>query len=381
PAARQLHVSRTQILSDLWLLATAPLNGGFAMTPWSNWGTWSSFVANTVKAAASGGWLPDYWDIWNEPNGTCCPTFSPADQRTITIPKWLETYAIAWRAIKSVDPAAKIVGPSLSALQWAPGSPQEFDINTFLFYSAAQGLHWDALSWHESTVAPSPGDMMPFITNIDRHLTMARAVMAKYPGLVSNNTIFINEYGGHPQHVLAGWEVGYFRAFEDGGVAQANRACWGPVECANGLDGLVDASGHVDAAWWAGELYGQMGGLPRMSVASTSTWQFDGLATHDDPSATVRVLLGRHWSCNRGVNALCKDPYDVAAASAAITIVWPYGTAPVNIVTSRLPAGTTGLAAPLPISSIVAQPVNGRLTVSVPSVNDGDAISIVAHPA
>ncbi|MBV8950613.1 MAG: hypothetical protein JOZ99_07045, partial [Actinobacteria bacterium] len=39
PAARGLHVSRTQMLSDLWLQATAPINGGYAMTPWSNWGT------------------------------------------------------------------------------------------------------------------------------------------------------------------------------------------------------------------------------------------------------------------------------------------------------------------------------------------------------
>ncbi len=379
--ARALHVSRTQVLSDLWLQATAPLNGGYAQTPWSNWASWSTFVWKTVKNAVQGGWSPDYWDIWNEPNGKCCPMFRPTDQGTVSVARWLQAYEIAWKAIRAADPSAKVVGPTLSALQWAPGSPDEFDLNTFLFYSAANGLHWDAVSWHESTVAPSPGDMMPFVTNIDRHLWMARAVMAHYPGIVTNNTIFINEYGGHAQHVLPGWEVGYFRALEDGGVAQGNRACWGSAECGTGLDGLADTTGHVSASWWAAELYEEMAFATRMNVVSTSSWQFDGLATRDDATATVRVLLGRHWSCNRTVNPLCPDRYDVPPASASITVAWPYGTAPVSVSMSRLPAGTGGLPSPVAVGSSTLPPVNGILTIFVPAVNDGDALSVVAHPA
>src|SRR5205823_547065 len=104
------------------------------------------------------GWAPDYWDVWNEPNGTCCPRFSPLDLATVSVDRWLETYIVAWQAIRSVDPHAQVIGPSLSALQWAPGSPQEFDLDTFLAYSAAHHVVWSAISWHENTAAPSPAD-------------------------------------------------------------------------------------------------------------------------------------------------------------------------------------------------------------------------------
>jgi hypothetical protein len=64
-----------------------------------------------------------------------------------------------------------------------------------------------------------------------------------------------------------------------------------------------------------------------------------------------------------------------------VTIDWPYGTAPVKVTTSRLPAGTAALVAPPVLSSVVARPSAGTLTVTVPSVADGDALSVVATPA
>ena len=114
PAVRGVHASRTQILSDLWNDTTAPGNGGDARTPWSNWSVWQTFVEQTVRNAERQGWAPDYWDVWNEPNGTCCPKFSPTDQQTITVARWLETYEVAWQAIKAVDKNARVIGPSLA---------------------------------------------------------------------------------------------------------------------------------------------------------------------------------------------------------------------------------------------------------------------------
>ena len=93
----------------------------------------------------------------------------------------------------------------------------------------------------------------------------------------------------------------------------------------------------------------------------------------------MRVLLGRHWSCNPAANGWCGRGFPVGAASLTVTIDWPYGTAPVQVTTSRLPAGTGALSSPPVLSSIVATPRAGKLTVSVPSVSDGDAISITAH--
>jgi hypothetical protein len=288
---------------------------------------------------------------------------------------------IAWQAIKAVDPGAQVIGPSLSALQWAPGSPHEFDLDTFLAYSAAHHVVWSAISWHENTTAPSPGDIASSVTNVDRHVAMARAVMARHPGTVTDNRIFINEYSPASTHLLAGWAVGYFRAFEADGVGQANLACWDASDCTTGLDGLLTPAGQPTAAWWAHRAYAQLAGQPQMSVSSNAGWQLDGLATRTDAQRTVRVLLGRHYSCNEPVNPWCTYDAHIAAASATITIAWPYGTAPVSITTSRLPAGDSALGSPIVIGRATVRPVNGRLTVRVATVADGDALSIVAHPA
>ncbi|MBV9951291.1 MAG: hypothetical protein JO291_05040 [Acidimicrobiia bacterium] len=380
-AARSLDVSRMQILSDLWNDATAPGNGGFALTPWSDWARWQNFVRATVRSSEQNGWAPDYWDVWNEPNGTCCPRFSPADRSTITVSRWLKTYVLAWQAIKSVDAKARVVGPSLSALQWAPGAPAEFDLDTFLAYSATHHVTWDAISWHENTTAPSPGDIAPSVTNVDRHIAMARKVMARHPHTVVNARIFINEYSPANVHMLPGWSIGYFRAFEDDGVSQANLACWDAAECRTQFGGLLTPAGRTTAVWWAHRAYARMDGSRRMQVGSTSTWQIDGLAVRQDRERTVRVLLGRHWSCNRQANAWCASSPQVQAASLQVTIAWPYGSAPVALEAWRIPAGTSALAAMPVISSKVVRPRSGTLTMTIPRVNDGDGVSIVAKPA
>jgi hypothetical protein len=388
-AAQHLGVSRTQILSDLWTMWTSATNGGYARTPWSDWSAWQAFVRNAVLTTKSAGASPDYWEVWNEPNGLCCPRFSPADLTTVTVDRWFQTYEIAWKAIKAADPTAKLIGPSLSYLQWAPGGAHEFDLETFLTYSAAHGLTWDAISWHENNSAPLWADMVPLsngytvasVSNLDRHIATARAVIARHPRTVVDNTMFVNEYGPADTHMLAGWTVGYLRAFENGGVAEANHTCWTDAECHTELNGLLDSTGQPTALWWAHKFYADLGGATRMSVNSSSSWQFDGLATRDDPTGTVRVLLGRHASCNKSVNAWCGFDPGIAPASVAVTIDWPYGAAPVKITTSRMPAGAGPLPAPTPLGSTIMQPVAGTLTVFVPAVSDGDALSIVANPA
>lgn len=380
PGVRGVHASRTQILSDLWNNTTAPGNDGYARTPWSNWGAWQNFVEQTVRTAERQGWAPDYWDVWNEPNGTCCPKFSPADQHTISVSRWLETYELAWQAIKAVDKNAKVIGPSLSALQWAPGSPAEFDLDTFLAFSTAHHLRWDAISWHENTSAPSPGDMWTAMTNVDHHIAMAKAVMAKHPGTVAGNTIMINEYDAADTHLLAGWSVGFFTAFENDGVQQANLACWTGTDCTTYLDGLLTPAGATTAAWWAHRLYTELGGEPRLAVNSTADWQVSGLATRDDKTHTVRVLLGRHWTCNNKVNAWCTNPQaTVPAASVALTINWPYGRAPASVTVQRVPAGTGAVYSVPSVHATVKRVSASQISVVVPGVQDGDALWVVAH--
>jgi hypothetical protein len=382
-SSRRFDVARTQILSDLWHAATATDNNGYARTPWSDWQAWRDFVTDTVATATAEGWAPDYWDVWNEPNGVCCPAFRPEDVPTATTERWLQTYEEAWRAIKAADPGAKVIGPSTTALQWTgdhwPDPAPEFDLDTFLRYAADHDLVWDAVSWHESGLQPINGDISYSIANVTRHLELAQAVIARHPGTVVDGRIFVNEYGAPEVHVLPGWAVAYFRALEDGGASAANRSCWNDFECIKlGFGGLQWYDGETTGLWWAHRFYADLGGLSRMAVASSSSWQFDGLAARDDAGQSVRVLLGRHWWCNQAVNAWCPFEAGIAPASLGVTIEWPYGTAPVQVTVERVPAGINGVPAPTAVSSDVVTPEGGTLAVTIPSVSDGDAISIVA---
>jgi hypothetical protein len=370
-----------QVISDQWNDWTAPLNGGYALTPWSDWERWKRFVRETVDRANEQGWAPDYWDIWNEPNGLCCPRFNAVDQLTTSVDRWLQTYVLAWKEIKAVDPNARVIGPSLSALQWAP-APQttpEFDLDTFLTYSAAHGVVWDAISWHENSLAPSSGDITWSIRNVDRHIVLARRVIARHPGTVVGDRIFVNEYAAKDVHALAGWTIGYFRSLESNDVAQANRTCWSEAECTTELGGLVTSDGQPTATWWAHRAYYRLAGLPRMTLRSTASWQVDGLATRDDASREVRVLLGRHWSCNRDANPWCDSDTRISPASVTITIDWPYGSAPVRLSARLLAAGTGAVSAMPVLKSVVVRPRNGTFTMTLPAIEDGAGISIVAH--
>ncbi len=379
-SARQVGAAPMQVLSTLWEQVTAPQHGGYAMTPWSNWWVWETYVQYLVRRAKAEGWSPKYWDVWNEPNGLCCPKFSPADVKTITVDRWLETYVRAWRAIKTADPTAKIVGPSISELQWAPGAPREFDLDTFLSYSAKNGVTWDAISWHENNTAPLPGDFWGLQSDIDRHIALAKAVLARHPGTVVNNTIILNEYGAKDRHMLAGSAVGYFEAIESGGVSEAHRACWSGDECNTTLDGLFTPNGQTTALWWAHRLYGDLTIGNKMNVTSSASWQLSGLAAWDNGWPAVRALIGRHWGCNRAVNAWCASPDAFPPASVAVTIDWPWGTAPATVQAWILPAGTGALPGPIAAASVVTAPKAGKVTITIPAVNDGDAISILACP-
>jgi hypothetical protein len=116
-----------------------------------------------------------------------------------------------------------------------------------------------------------------------------------------------------------------------------------------------------------------------MVVRSTSSWQLDGLAARDAGTGAVRVLLGRHWGCNRTVNVWCPTDFGGAPASLRTTIAWSGGPGPVRLSVSRLPAGTGALPVPVPVETRLVQPTGGQIAVHLPQVADGDAIAITVE--
>ena len=110
-AAEASPASVTMELSDAWYHVTQV--GGVARAPWANWTNYAWFVTAQVRAAKAAGAHIDYWDIQNEPNIGQFP-----DGSTELV---YEQFRVAYNAIKSVDPNANVVGPSLAHFWWVSG--------------------------------------------------------------------------------------------------------------------------------------------------------------------------------------------------------------------------------------------------------------------
>jgi hypothetical protein len=379
---------QTQDISSHWFDNTAPTNGGHALTPWSDWSRFSSYVTNLVRTAEAGGWAPTYWDLFNEPDnltcGAACSYLSTADQATVTTANLLQMFSVEYQAVKAADSKAKVVTPTLTLYNDVPGQANlAIDMATFVAYAAANGIRPDAISWHENTDSSSPGDWGPssFPFNVADHVARARHLVAANPA-IGAPVILINEYGTPQTHTLPSWQTGMISALERAGVAGANRSCWN--DCWNpGLDGLLAQTGSTWTGtlpqYWAAKAYADMSGGTRVATDSTYTWRLDGLSVRQDGSSTVRVLLGQHWGCDQPNNGWCQNTYAVPAISTLVTIDWPYSSPAAAVTVGRIPAGQTPISGPVVVVSSARTAVNGgQLSVTIPQAADGDAYTIVA---
>jgi hypothetical protein len=94
----------TDILSDAWYQATYTPARGTGEPPWSDWSAYSRWVQLYVRSTLADHHV-DYWDIQNEPD-------APIGGAQPTVDQVLEEFSVAAQAIRSVDPSARIMGPS-----------------------------------------------------------------------------------------------------------------------------------------------------------------------------------------------------------------------------------------------------------------------------
>jgi hypothetical protein len=124
--------------------------------------------------------------------------------------------------------------------------------------------------------------------------------------------------------------------------------------------------------------YADMTGL-RVATASNDG-AVTGLAASDDGQRTLRVLVGRHQSCDPTVHNICGEPTSAVPAPADVTLrvtlppKWNATTA--TVTATRIPDVNGILLAPVPTiaQSISFGPRGGQLTL--PGVIDGDAYSL-----
>jgi hypothetical protein len=357
------------ILSDAWWGHTYTSSRGTAASPWSDWTAYTAWVKQTVTAAEQAGAAPAYWDIQNEPETK--PYYDPAAPATTALV--LQQYAAAYRAIKAVDPKAKVLGPSID---WAFTDPTfPVDMVRFLDYAVAQGLRFDALSWHEN------GDSISTDTRpeaIPAHVALVRQYLSGHPTL-GNPPLILNEYGGSHTGLLPGWLVAYFSALDGSGAALAGHSCWGNCFVTPGtLDGLLTADGATPTApYWVYQRYAGMTGQ-RVSVVTTNgTVSAVAVRSAD---GTARMLIGRDETCAWWVaGAPCPRPADESPQPVDLEVGGlPAGSVRIN--TAVIPASAGAVNGPSDVGTSDVAVVGGTAQLSLPALGVGAAFSVTVTP-
>jgi hypothetical protein len=347
----------TFVLSDGWRNQYGPL------MPWAAWPLYEDYVRSTVRTSIDQGTPVDYWDIANEPNSGWLGT---RDQIH-------EMFLRAHDAIRSVDPAARIVATSQSTFQAAPSSDtvtalHDSDLSTFLDYAEQHRMQIDALSWHE--IGTLPEDVLA-------HAATVRSLLGGHPNLlVPNPELHINEFSGPDDYRIPGWTVGWLATMQEAGIAVANRSCWdrapesagdsGPYsECSEGLDGLLRADGATpQPLYWVHRAYAALTGS--MAAVTSTDVDTSALASVDASATTLTVIVGRHR----------QRAHDGRVASdVQLDIAYPFAGQAVTVSVERIPdLDTPGpLTAAQPVSSGTAAISNGVVHVDLPGFRDGDA--------
>jgi len=304
------------------------------------------------------------WDVWNEPN-----SLWPGNPDQL-----LELFRRTDAALRSVDPTAKIVGPSIGGLEDSPGSFEAWMV-PFLDYVAANGLHLGAVSWHEFA---QPEDIL-------LRTEQMRAWIADRPALCDPDCpgIHINEYAPRATHAVPASIVEWLTALEASGVDAANRACWDVVDangeysdCWDGLNGLFLSDNETPTAlYWLYRAYNQMRGSTRLSTPEHSE-RTAVLASRDSMTGEVRILAG-----------YLPDPTCITCSADPLPLDLYVVGSPVDLSTvtvdvEHLEYSQTFVGVPLPVRVETATVTSDESSVAVglPAIPVGDAYLVVIRP-
>jgi hypothetical protein len=360
----------TALLSDPWWEITYDPQTGAAMSPWENWSAYRDFIRGEVQKRVADGNLPDYWEIQNEPDvpGYYDPAFPP------TAALLEQQFKVAYNAIKSVLPDAKIVGPSFGGFNLA-GDATHLGLLDFISYATANNLRFAAISWHELNAGNGtlPSLQLPVIAD---HVRMIRTALDA-SSVLADAQIFVNEFDSAFTGRLVGWDLGHVIALEQGGVDQANRACF--EDCTNGADSLLDpADRHTPRmTYWGRLAYAQMTG----DRVATTTTQRDttAMSVVDKSRKTTTTLVTRHHGCAVGGNSACPTgSFVTPTASGPLTLALRLPSAAqgdkATVSVTTLAASVTDVAKqPAASVSTVKVPKSGMTNVKLPSLDDGAA--------
>jgi hypothetical protein len=321
--AESFPVSITFVLSDSYAWS----QGGYPNAkPWLDWDGYEDYVRGQLQSVYF--FYPDnppeFFDVWNEPD---LGYFWSGSYSQL-----LELYSHCATAVWSVNPNAKLVGPSIA--RYNENSSGVDNIVQFLEdLDTEYEIRLDAVSWHENESGVLGSDRPELILEHANSIR-SRLLEAFGPGYMPE--LHVNEYSGRYVHLSPGYNAGYLHYLLQSEVDCASRSAWTVIspedppygywsDCWSGLDGMFNWDGYTpQVIYWVYEFLGGMLDKERLqTVLPNPTTVAE--AVRSDAEETVMVMAGRYYHGGQ--------PTDLTL----FVQDWPYDHDSVHVLAERVP--------------------------------------------
>ena len=234
---------------------------------WSGWSSWSSQVTEVINDKLASGRDNFYgYEIWNEHHGSW-DTLNGDFYTTL----WKPTYDL----IRSLDPYAKIIGPSDSYYS-------STRIQDFLTFCQNNNCLPDIICWHE----------LQGSANVSSHIDSYRSLEKNLR--ISPLEISINEYSSstHEYEGAPGVSASFIAKFERKLVNSASISWWF-TNLPGKLGSLLTADNEKGGGWlfykWYGDMTGYMANVTPPNEISDG---IDGFACLNTTRQYASICLG-----------------------------------------------------------------------------------------
>ena len=341
------HAQYQVILSDVYGADGSQPSGTTYPCTDGSCSNWVSMVESVVDAIKAAGVTVTY-DIWNEPDE---PIFWAPGMDTT---QYFEMWNSAVREIRSIDPSALIVGPSLAA---TPGQNSS-EWQTWLATVKADGTLPNEISDH---LEGNGDDPVAVGQSIDSDLSSNG---------ISPIPLSANEFLPEEQQT-AGQSAWYLARFAQSGYTNAMRGNWACCETPD-LGGVIVSNGSggysYTGQWWTFRTYADLTG----SLVSTS-----------GEVGTTAISAAEDSSNRRAVAIIGDENGYTGAASVTFSglssVPWLANDGNVNVTVYRIP-DSSPLNSPLVVSSEIESTSSGSITVPITFESSHDAFAIYLTP-
>ncbi len=317
----------------------------------NDWSAWETHVRTTVSNTLTAG--QDFeFDVWNEPDAAM---FWDG-----TIPQFYETWRRAVVIIRSLNPNAVVVGPSISGFNFTW-------LKNFLQYAKTNNVLPTAVCWHEIGVNAG-------IRGIALNVQSMRSYLAAQGMDVPK--VYINEMTSSTNHHNPGLIVRHFAEIERAKVDGACKSCWNETvgsNCNNrSLDGLLTNGTRLPrSGWWAYKSYADITGRMVGVIPNATPFTVDGVAGRDAAKGEARAVLGRY----AGSGSLDVKLINLESVS------YLTGAGTIHVTAKRIPnSGESQLASPVTEINADFAVSNNILQFTIPNFPDSNAYAIQLTP-